>query len=288
MRYLATELADVLGESTLLEDVARIKGETFREVAGRRTFRFEVNGHGYFAKLHFGVGWREIFKNLIQLRLPVLGAKNEWLAIHRLQSLDIGTLTPVAYASEGRNPANIQSCIVTRALDDTLSLEEVVLANKLTTKLRRRLVGKLAKIARVLHDNGVNHRDFYICHFLLPKALLDKDEVTEIHLIDLHRAQLRRGRAPDRWREKDISGLLFSAADAGLTNRDLYRFIRYYSGMPVKASLEKQRPFWRKVIHRAVDLYERDHGKASPFLNQLAGFMNRPHQTTDRFKETRQ
>ena len=34
-----------------------------------------------FIKLHYGVGWREIFKNLLLGRWPVLGAKNEWRAL---------------------------------------------------------------------------------------------------------------------------------------------------------------------------------------------------------------
>ena len=42
-----------------------IQGEVYREPRGanRRTLRFELNGQGYFLKLHWGVGWREILKN---------------------------------------------------------------------------------------------------------------------------------------------------------------------------------------------------------------------------------
>lgn len=51
----------------------------------RRTLRIEVAGQGYlFVKIHRGVGWKEILKNLLSLRLPVLGAGNEWRAIARL------------------------------------------------------------------------------------------------------------------------------------------------------------------------------------------------------------
>lgn len=54
------------------EEVLRLQGRVFREVAGRKTLSFELNGGVYFAKIHRGVGWAEIFKNLFQGKRPVL------------------------------------------------------------------------------------------------------------------------------------------------------------------------------------------------------------------------
>jgi heptose I phosphotransferase len=56
---------------------------------------------------------KEIFKNLVQLRLPVLGAKNEWRAVQKLQQLDIPTLEIMAYGSQGCNPARLKSFLLT-------------------------------------------------------------------------------------------------------------------------------------------------------------------------------
>ncbi|MDR1661094.1 MAG: lipopolysaccharide core heptose(I) kinase RfaP, partial [Azoarcus sp.] len=67
--------------------VESLQGQVFRELAGRRTLRTEVEGRAYFVKIHRGVGWGEIFKNLICLRAPVLGARNEWHAAGRLAEL---------------------------------------------------------------------------------------------------------------------------------------------------------------------------------------------------------
>jgi len=64
-----------------------LRGEVLRELEGRRTLRTVVGGRGYYVKLHRGVGWGEIFKNLVTARLPVLGAEHEWLAIRRLSEL---------------------------------------------------------------------------------------------------------------------------------------------------------------------------------------------------------
>ena len=66
--------------------IMQLDGELFRDLDNRRTLRFSLGGKRYFLQAHYGVGWREILKNLLQLKLPVLGARNEWLAIRRLES----------------------------------------------------------------------------------------------------------------------------------------------------------------------------------------------------------
>src|SRR5690606_734405 len=91
---------------------------------GRRTLRFEAGGHGYFLKLHQGVGWGEIIKNLLQLRLPVIGARNEYQAIRALERLGLATLTIAGYGERGWNPARRLSFLVTDELADVVSLED--------------------------------------------------------------------------------------------------------------------------------------------------------------------
>lgn len=275
--YLGEELAEILSHENLFEDATKLKGEVYRELEGRRTLRFLVGQEAYFLKIHFGVGWKEIFKNLSQLRLPVLGAKNEWLAVNRLRELGIDTMTPVAYANQGGNPATLHSCLITKALDHTLSLEQLGTNSKIGLGLRWKLIDKLAGVAKKMHGDGINHRDFYLCHFLI-----DMDCVTvvddvmvqntqnrlRVYLIDLHRAQIR-DQTPVRWRIKDLGGLLFSAADAGLTRKDLLRFVKLYTGSPLRETFEKNSQFWSAVVQRAHKLYLKDHGRISPLLSHL-------------------
>ena len=61
--------------------VEALQGQVYRELEGRRTLRTEVQGRGYFVKIHRGIGWGEIIKNLLTAKLPVLGAAQEWQAI---------------------------------------------------------------------------------------------------------------------------------------------------------------------------------------------------------------
>jgi heptose I phosphotransferase len=219
--------------------VEALQGEVFRELEARRTLRTEVDGRGYFVKIHRGVGWREILKNLVSFRLPVLGAGNEWRAIKRLAELGVDTMHGVAFGQSGRNPATRHSFIVTEELAPTVSLEDFcrdwpVVPPPVT--LKRALIRRVADMAGRMHRGGVNHRDFYICHFLLhldPEPTIDSFKLS---LIDLHRAQVR-SKTPRRWRDKDLASLYFSALDIGLTRRDCLRFLRDYFRQPLRAIL---------------------------------------------------
>ena len=125
-------------------------------------------------------------------------------------------------------------------------------------------MNKVVETARVIHENGANHRDFYLCHFLLDVHFSDDEQIaseSKLYLIDLHRIQLRR-KTPERWAVKDIAGLYYSSKDIGLTKRDLLRFMRLYRGKPLREILETERGFWRKVESRGNRLYESEKRKA--------------------------
>jgi len=244
------------------EQLSALEGKVYKERQGRKTFRFTLDGKHYFAKLHNGVGWKAIIKHLLQLRLPVLSAQNEWRAIQRVEQLGIKTMRLVGYGRRGWNPARLQSFVITEELANTLSLENFC-RDWLTTPpryaLKRALITKVAEIARTLHEHGINHRDFYICHFLLdisagPESIDPRH--LKLYLIDLHRMQIRR-RIPRRWRVKDVAGLYFSSMDVGLTQRDLLRFIRVYRNKPLPLSLHEDRVFWWQVRKRGIALYRK-------------------------------
>lgn len=241
--------------------VQQVQGEVYRDKEGRTTQRFLFEGAAYFLKLHRGVGWWEILKNLAQLRLPVLGAENEWRAIARLHGIGIGTMTCVGYGKRGINPARQLSFLLTEELSGVQSLEDYCQQwqrQPPAFKAKRILIAAVAKLARQMHGNGINHRDFYLCHILLGDGWAG-DEEPALFLIDLHRAQLR-AEVPRRWLVKDLGSLYFSALDIGLQPRDVLRFLRVYSGRPLREVLS-DRVFWSQVGRRATALYQRDFGK---------------------------
>jgi heptose I phosphotransferase len=246
--------------------VEALQGEVFRELEGRRTLRTEVAGRGYFVKIHRGIGWGEIFKNLLSLRLPVLGATNEWQAINRLTAAGVATMHAVAYGRRGWNPACEHSFIVTEELAPTISLEDFCRdwpQQRPPPALKRALIARVAEMAGRMHRAGVNHRDFYICHFLLHLEPVPTAAAFRLSIIDLHRAQCRAV-TPRRWRDKDLAALYFSALEIGLTRRDFFRFLRGYFERPLRDILSDEAPLLRHLASEGERLQERYQRKYAP------------------------
>ena len=251
-------IANQLPSGDAFEQIMALKGEVYRDMPGRLTIQAKLGGESYFIKQHFGVGWAEIFKNLFMLRLPIISAATEWRAIQKLTALGIPTTSGVAYACRGINPASMRSFVMTRDLGDIISLETMCADWKHKPPepgFKRRLIKAVAQMARTFHGNGMNHRDFYLCHFCLDKPKLAQGEIY-LYLIDLHRVGIRQQVSVSA-RIKDIAGLYFSAMDAGLSKRDILRFIRSY-----RDSLW-HKDFLQRVDVRARKLYEKIHGRAA-------------------------
>jgi heptose I phosphotransferase len=244
--------------------VEALQGQVYRELEGRRTLRTEVAGRGYFVKIHRGIGWGEIAKNLLSAKLPVLGARQEWQAIERLTAAGVATMTAVAYGERGRNPAAQHSFIVTEELAPTTDLEQLSQnwANEPPEpRLKWALIAEVASMLGRMHRAGVNHRDCYICHFLLHTDKPVTADDLRLSVIDLHRAQVRSA-TPLRWRNKDLAALYFSVLNIGLTRRDRLRFLRgYFAALkgqqPLRQTLSTERALLAWLQRKADALYAR-------------------------------
>ena len=235
-----------------------LQGKAFRNVPGRKTSQITLLGQHYFIKQHFGVGWAEIFKNLLSLKKPILGAMTEVKAIQEVTALGIATTPLVAYGQRGCNPAKLQSFVMTEDLGDITSLEDVCADWKVSppdAAFKRRLIMATAKLAKTIHENGLNHRDFYLCHLCLDNSYSAN---IKLYLIDLHRVLIHR--TPSKKANmKDIAALYFSSMDAGLTSRDYLRFKRHYQ--------KQNSAFWLQVEKRAQKLYTKF--KSQKFQDKL-------------------
>lgn len=237
----------------------KLHGEVFRALETRKTLRFEVEGHSYFIKIHYGTTLKEVLKNLISFRLPVLGADREWNAIHRLTQVGVDTMNGRAFGQKGINPLRRHSFIITEDLTPTISLEDYC-ANWLNEPplfpTKQMIIRRVAEMVRGMHKAGINHRDCYICHFLLHLPFTEKEDELKISVIDLHRAQLRTS-VPMRWRDKDLIGLYYSSLNIGLTQRDIFRFMKIYFALPLKEILKQEQALIEKVSRKAEKIKER-------------------------------
>ena len=279
--FIRPELRGLFPESGWFEWAESLAGQLFREAHRRRTLRIVLNGRTYFLKLHYGVGWREIFKNWLVGKRPVLGAENEHRACRHLERHGLNAPRVAAFAQEGGSPASRRSLILCHELAGCQNLE--AFAKQLASRsppssgpsqqplappqgsgkavfspAARRLVTGLADFVRQLHAAGLAHRDLYLCHLLLHLQPWSEGRV-ELAVLDLHRAQVH-ARLPKRWRKRDLAALLFSALNLPLHPYARLRFVRIYTGQPLRTVFQKEGAFWRAVHRRALKLRIREGG----------------------------
>ncbi len=168
-------------------------------------------------------------------------------------------MTAVAYGERGSNPAGQHSFIVTEELAPTISLEDFSIdwvRQPPEPRLKRALIAEVARMTGMMHRAGVNHRDCYICHFLLHTDKPVTADDFKLSVIDLHRAQTRSV-ITRRWRNKDLAALYFSALEIGLTRRDKLRFLRDYFQQPLRQILRDEAPLLAWLEGKAERLYQR-------------------------------
>ena len=235
------------------EEVLKLNGEVYREVATRRTLNFKFQGESFYIKVHRGTTVKEILKNYLSLRAPVLGAANEYKAINRLTELGVNTMEVVAFGERGVNPLTRESFIITKDLNPAISLEDyckVWKDNPPSYHVKKVLIEEVARMVKTMHEGGVNHRDCYICHFLLHLPCSEQD-IPKLSVIDLHRAQIRR-RVPVRWRNKDLVALYFSSFEMGLTTKDYCMFLKkYFTEDKLKNIFNREKDFFENIVGKA-------------------------------------
>ncbi|MDE0062542.1 MAG: lipopolysaccharide core heptose(I) kinase RfaP [Gammaproteobacteria bacterium] len=254
--YRRPGLAGVPTADGLLQWGESVEGDVYRQGRGRRTVRVVVNGKAYFLKFHSGVGWLEILKNWLVGKRPVLGAENEYRACRLLEDCGLNAPRVAAFAAGSGNPAARRSLVLCDELTGFTSLEDVVDGwdeSPPDPVACRRLAMGVAGFVRQLHEAGVVHRDLYLCHLLLRTDAWAAGEV-ELGVLDLHRARVVSP-VPDYWRRRDLAALLFSALDAPVHRNAWLRFVRVYSGRPLREAFAGDGAFWRSVYRRALRLY---------------------------------
>ena len=253
-KYLDDDLGSLF-HKTPFDELKSIDGKVYRQYENRVTKKFKNNNKGYFIKFHGPVGWKEIFKNLFQMKIPVIGAKREYEALNHLTQNNINCPNVKGFGLKGFNPANSSSFLITEELYNTFSLEDFFLQGhhkNLSFTEKKKLIEKVAHLIRSVHESGLNHRDLYLCHIHIKNKT--KFDDMDLSLIDLHRAQIRT-KVPFRWLIKDLGGFLHSVLQFGLTERDFYRFMMTYLQCTFEELNKNHLKITNKILQRAFKMY---------------------------------
>lgn len=243
-------------------------GEIYREAQNRTTKAITHKDKTYFVKLHYpintGKAVKTGIKELLRRRLPIFSASNEWRAILHCDQHNILTTPLVAYGKWGKWHKQ-WSFTVTKELANMCSLGDIAQAwqkKPPSLALKRQLIYHLAKLARDFHEHGMNHCDFYLCHFLTPNTILTANTpVTDlpIYIIDLHRVQIHK-KVSRHALIKDLSTLLVSTLPYQFNLHDYFFFLKHYKKCSLRETLA-DRKLWRRIVKRAVNMHHRSRGK---------------------------
>ncbi|MFP4069903.1 MAG: lipopolysaccharide core heptose(I) kinase RfaP [Opitutales bacterium] len=244
------------------------RGTVHRKVKHRLTYETQLGGHHVFVKRHLASGWAEVLKEWYRFRKPVVSARTEWLGAEALAAAGVPVPAVLGKGERGRYPHAVESFVVLEALPDRETLEHfkpgwLGLEGTRWVACKRALIDEVARMTSAMHAAGINHRDLYINHFLVERSRIrdwQPGQPIRLHLIDLHRAQMRKA-VPRRWLVKDLGSLVFSALDCGLTSADCARFLRTYLGPGWKTELRRQPSLWRAAMRRALRMYRSYHGR---------------------------
>ncbi|UDG80723.1 Lipopolysaccharide core heptose(I) kinase RfaP [Candidatus Hartigia pinicola] len=240
-------------------EVSLISGKIYRQIKNRKTIKFFISYESFFIKLHYGITISEVLKNIFSFRLPVLDARQELNAIYHLKKFNINTMDVYAVGVKGLNLFTRQSFLITKELNATISLKDYCKnwykhKPKFQTKIN--IIRALALIISDMHCSGLNHRDCYLCHFLLDESYYNTNGDIILYIIDLHRAQIRK-RIPKRWRDKDLMGIYFSSLELGITNRDIYRFLKTYFDLDLRTIFSIESDLIKKAKNKSILIKKR-------------------------------
>lgn len=198
------------------EDMQVIKAR----LAERQTYRVHVGGDTYYVKRYHKPEPDSLLSGLFAQRFSS-PASREWHVLRKLAQLGVPAPRPAACLEEIRDSEVARAAIITVGLPAEISLQKVIQTQDLSAARRHAMALELGRLLRLMHEGGVNHRDFYLVHI---RVGLDDT----LYVTDLNRADIRR-RVTRRWRVKDLAALEHSAP-ARVTRTDKARLLRAYAG----------------------------------------------------------
>jgi len=257
---------EAAGLATLDGLMALKGGEPYREAPGRFTVRVELPDAAggrkvFYVKRYTAVPLRTRLRRLFSLNPPVSQGVREAKGIARLAAIGIATMRPVAFGEEliARGWSE-RSCLVTEEVAGATQADDYCEARfappcpREKVAKKRRLIRRIAALAREMHRVRLSHCDFYLCHILVRP--IDGAEPA-LHLIDLQRLTRHRRGMGERWIVKDLAALLFSSWPSPatgirspvFTDTDRMRFARAYFDAGKLAAEQKR--LLRGVIAKA-------------------------------------
>jgi hypothetical protein len=211
-------------------------GETIKNIEERSVIRFNIEYHNQkkiiYLKRHNleFVGFWRLFPHFFP-KWGLSQGRLEFENICDFRNSNLPTVIPIAAGEKFFRFFWAESFLITEDFSPYISLEALLedqpyfFTGPEGKNEKKILINEISVLARKMHQNGFNHRDFNATHILLHYD--NGSNVPKIALFDLQRVEKRRF-LRFRWKIKSIAGLSYSLPDDIFNAEDrLYIFLAY-------------------------------------------------------------
>jgi hypothetical protein len=250
-------------------------GALLKQIRDRDVLRMEIGGSGerriFYLKRHNAV--RSPFREIISSLGAERGASpgmSEFMNICDFRKHGIPTVVPVAAGERRTGFARYESFLLTESFEPYVSLEEIIfkrpeqLLGAEGCKRKERLIRAVALLARKMHDQGFNHRDFNATHVLVGPE--QGDGAFELALFDLQRMD-RKKWLRAKWFIKTMAHLYYTMPEPLFSDQDRLLLFHTYKGSSSLQLLDRLQLQWigmkiRKIGRHTEKIRKRRRQKA--------------------------
>ncbi len=227
-------------------------GETIKQIKARSVIKFEIRHNNkkrtFYIKRHNSefIGLSRLFPRLLPRRSLSQG-RLEFENICDFRKNNLPTVVPVAAGEKFSHFFWAKSFIITEDFSPFISLESLLenrpqfLSGPKGENRKQILLKDIAVLARRMHQNGFNHRDFNATHILLNYN--NGSDIPQIALFDLQRVEKRKY-LRFRWKIKSIARLNYTLPDEIFNIKDKTYILLSYKDKKSFNFIDRMQWFW--------------------------------------------
>jgi heptose I phosphotransferase len=213
-------------------------GETIKNIKKRSVTRIEINQHNqnkiiYLKRHHIEfVGLSRLLSRFFS-KYGLSQGRLEFENICDFRNNNLPTVIPVAAGEKFFRFFWAESFLITEDFSPYIALEELLeyrphfFTGPAGETKKKILINEMAVLARRMHQNGFNHRDFNATHIILNYD--NETDVPKIALFDLQRID-RNKFFKFRWKIKSLARLNYTLPDDIFSAEDKLNIFLSYKG----------------------------------------------------------
>lgn len=233
-------------------------GEPIKQIKDRSLIRFKIEAYGkkkyYYLKKHNleFVGFRKLISYFVP-GYPLSQGKIEFKNICDFKKYGLATVIPVAAGEKFIGFFKTESFLITEDVSPFISLEYLLkerhsffMGQEGKTR-KKKLLKEIALLAKKMHENGFNHRDFNATHILLNYD--NPSDIPKLALFDLQRVD-KKGFLKYWWAIKSMAGVNYTLPANLFDEKDkIFMFLTYKGKKSLNAFDRLQ---WRLIKRKTA------------------------------------